>query len=201
MEATNRPITSGYQTRLSTAIHDLIDRANWPAQEYCKLEDLPQHPQALTFSVNEGDSVLVAHCTPVPGTAAADLAALKAALQRDGYATWHLDDVAIDQFLSACATASGPLAMPIGERRNASYQLEVADDLLSVWLTLIPAQGGKPIGVEVRDDLRDQGICYGILDNELTAALAAGECHRRMIARGDPPVPGQPGWFDILFES
>lgn len=159
-----------------------------------------QHNSPINFSVDDDGGLLRATFTPGHGNQA-DIAQFKQSVQLAGYAEWLLDDVAINQFLTACAHAVEPVSANVGERRDASYQLEVADDLLNAWLTMTPARGGRKIGVEVRDELRDRGICHGILEAALSQALERGDCHRVLIARGEPPVEGRPGWFDTLFDG
>ena len=163
--------------------------------------DDSQQPTAFTFELNRESGALRAQFDPEGMTERPDISSLKLALQKYGYGEFYLDDQAINQLLLNCSTAVNVVEMDIGERRDASFSLEVAEDLMSAWLTLSPAQGGKTVEVEVYDELRDQGICYGILKNELAAALEQGWCERLLIARGEPPQTGTPAWFDVLFRK
>lgn len=160
-----------------------------------------QHPTPFTFDLNSENGVLRAQYNPENTDQTPDIALLNQALQTAGYAEFYLDDRAVNQFILECAKAGSLVEMDIGERRDASFSLKLSEDLMSAWLTLKPAQGGRPIGVEVQDELRDQGICYGILKEELNAALGQGVCDRLLIARGDPPQNGTPAWFDVLFNQ
>lgn len=163
--------------------------------------DNPQHSLLFTFDLNAESGVLRAQYNPKNSTQVPDIAQLTEALHTEGYAEFYLDDRAVNQFIQDCAKAQSQVEMAIGERRNASFILKLSEDLMSAWLTVSPAQGGRPIGVEVQDELRDQGICYGIFKEELGAALAQGWCDRLLIARGDPPESGTPAWFDVLFNQ
>ena len=154
---------------------------------------------AIILEVLEDGGILRARFDPSVSTTVADIALLKQALQRDGYDSFHLDELSVEQFLLRCASSTDTVEMEIGERRSASYALEVADDLMSAWLTLTAAEGGNPIGVEVHDALRDQGITCGILHKELNDALARGWCDRLLVAAGERPRLGTPACFDVLF--
>ena len=163
--------------------------------------DNPQHPLLFAFDLDSESGVLRAHYNPQGSLQVPDIAQFNQALQAEGYAAFYLDDRAVNDFMQECAKAQSLVDMAVGERRNASFTLKLSEDLMSAWLTLKPAQGGRAIGVEVQDELRDQGICYGILKDELDAALAQGHCDRLLIARGEPAQSGTPAWFDVLFDQ
>ena len=160
-----------------------------------------QHPSQFAFYLNEENGILRAHFILTANCPAPDIATFMQALHESGYAEFHLDDLAVHRFIQESAKGTGPVEMDIGERRNAHFTLKISDDMMYAWLTLTPPQGGKPIGVEVQDEIRDQGICYGILKDELNAALSAGICDKLLIARGEPAQNGKPAWFDVLFSQ
>lgn len=163
------------------------------------MKESHQQVQPFHLEVIPDSGILRASFDPALNHPAPDLAVLKEVLETLGYIEYSLDDPAIDRFLQNCAQAQTLVSADIGERRNASFLLEIADDLMSAWLTLTPAQGGSPIGVQVHDELRDRGITFGIVHAELNAALTRGWCDHLLIAQGEPTTPGTLGHFEVLF--
>ncbi len=156
-------------------------------------------PPLLTLELVQDGAVLQATFVPEPDAIALDLPYLNEALTAQGYASYHFFDQSLEQFIESCQLAQEPVTMALGERRDGTFALEISDDLMSAWLTLTPPQGGRPVSVEVSDELRDQGINFGIRHAVLDNALATGSCERLLIAQGAPPQNGTPGYFDVLF--
>lgn len=128
-----------------------------------------------------------------------DQAAVAAALQRSGHGACHVDDNLLSDALRRVREdPATPLTAVVGEQRDGSYQLVVSDDLMQVWLTLVPPCGGKAVGAEVQDELRRRGIVHGVLAGRLQAALIDGKCDMLLIAQGQPPEDGVPARFENL---
>lgn len=155
--------------------------------------------KALTILVAEENGDLKARFDPTVGLAPPDLVALHERLMLDGCSECLLDQQAIDEFLALCATTAKVLERKIGQRRDGSFVLEVERDLMSVYLTLVPPQGGKPAGPAVIDALREKGVVFGIHHAVLDEALAAGQCKNLLIAEGIPDEDGTPVRFERLF--
>ena len=155
--------------------------------------------QPLSLTLDKASGKLRAQFDPQGSLVAPDLPLLRQSLQDQGFAEFHLDEKALIGFIDACREAKELVLSDIGERRDASFALELSKDLMSAWLTLHPAQGGKPIGSTVNAALREQGVVHGILHKDLDAALAAGFCDHLLIAKGEPEQQGIPGRFDALF--
>lgn len=134
-----------------------------------------------------------------PGNGASpDLPSLRQALADAGFAGLYINESALEECVRRCADMAEPFTLPVGERRDARYELQIAEDLMSVLLTLIPALGGQPVGAEVMDELRERGVVFGLLNSRLQAALVTGECDSLLIAQGQVPEDGEPGHFDSL---
>lgn len=88
------------------------------------------------------------------------------------------------------------------EYRDASVEVIVADDKMSVSLMLHePAGGGADIELlEVLDTLKARGIAYGI-DHKKLESIVEGKQYRQLfvIARGTPAVNGQDGRIKDYF--
>lgn len=134
-----------------------------------------------------------------PGAdASIDMAALREALREQGFAELFIREEALLEAVQRAASSDSPFSLPVGERRDGSYMLKVAEDMMAVWLTLVPPFGGKPVGNEVTDELRQRGVVFGVLAGRLQAALLAGQCEDLLIAQGQPPEDGEPARFESL---
>ena len=158
-------------------------------------------PQSLSFSLEEEAGELHARFDPGGILSAPDIDTIRQAVLDGGWRDLYLDREALAQFVLSCRSTSQPLDQIIAMRRDGEFSLSVADDLMAAWLTLIPPQGGQPVGPAVLAALQEQGIVHGLLHSQLDAALAAGQCEHLMIARGDPPLEGTAGSFQNLFEN
>jgi uncharacterized protein (DUF342 family) len=175
-------------------------RRNEPDKESSLMEE--SNLQPLSLSLNEKTGELRARFNPADGVPAPDAAMFAQALSDNGWDHFDLDDKAIDGFISSCRNTDKPLDLVVAVRRNGEFAITIADDLLTAWLTLVPAQGGQPVTASMLDQaLRADGIIYGILRNEIDAALAAGHCERMPIACGEPAQEGTPTRFESLFDK
>ncbi|HEY4318373.1 MAG TPA: FapA family protein [Herbaspirillum sp.] len=186
---------------------------------------------ALVFELDESSGALKATFTPAPALASAaepvaadgpivideaieadaqaggsfieppTTLSCKEAMAEQGYGAFWVDEEALSGFIRTAQQAKEPTTMTIAQRRDGEFSLVIADDLMTATLTLIPPQGGEGKGPAVVDAMREQGIVQGILQSELSAALAAGVCEKLVIARGEWPVEGSPCYFTSLLEG
>lgn len=155
--------------------------------------------ESFSFTLDQESGKLLAQFDPLASAVIPDLPMLMQALQAQGFAAYYLDETELAAFVNAIPKVREALAMEIGERRDATFDLELSDDLMTARLSLHPAQGGKPIGAAVNAALRERGVVHGIMHKELDAALAAGSGAHLLIAKGDPEQQGTPGRFDTLY--
>ncbi|QDZ28816.1 DUF342 domain-containing protein [Noviherbaspirillum sp. UKPF54] len=158
--------------------------------------------QSLLFSLNEEKGELHVWFNPASGEPVPDAVSVRQALSEGGWGGFYLDEKAIDDFVASCRDAKEQVERVIGARRDGEYSLTVDGDLMAAWLTLVPPQGGKAVTREaVDEDLRRQGIIFGILPNQLAEAFTAGYCSRVAIARGIPPQEGIQTHFERLYDK
>lgn len=157
---------------------------------------------SLSFSLEEGSGKLHALFTPAAGAPLIDVALFREALAKAGWDKLHLDEAAIDDFVATCRKSDKPVDKIIGEQRDGEFSLTLDSDLMTAWLTLVPAQGGQPVTLEaVGKALAEQGIVYGIDRPRIEAAFAAGHCERVAIAYGQPAREGEPTQFETLYDK
>lgn len=130
-----------------------------------------------------------------------DDARLRALLHQAGFGRWFLLEEALATLIARCNEGTGECAMPLGERRDGSFQLDVAADGLTAWVDLVPAQGGRELAVEdIVEGLGEAGIGHGIDWTALQPACAAGQAARVLAARGQPAQDGKDARFELLIE-
>ena len=158
--------------------------------------------QGLSFSVNPENGELHAIFQPAGDVSVPDLAQLNAALQKSPYANCHRIELALTDFIAKAQVTSSELSMLIGMRRDAVFQLEVAENLMSAHLTILCAQGGQALQVSnILEALQQKGIIFGILLEPISKAVLAGECDHLLIASGQRMDAGTAGYFDNLLQK
>ncbi len=153
----------------------------------------------LAFRVDSGSGVLWARFDPTGGTPPS-VDEVRKALAEQGHAGCYLDEAAVAGFVGQCATASVAVEGSLGECRDGSFHIEISPDRMSVWLSLVPPQGGKPV-TGVAEALQAQGVSFGLRLAALNTALSIGQCHRELIAQGEAPQPPTPTRFESLLPS
>ncbi|WP_158590480.1 DUF342 domain-containing protein [Noviherbaspirillum cavernae] len=157
--------------------------------------------QPLSLSLDQASGELRVRFNPAAGMPPPDRTGIRQELSSKGWGSFYFDDKAVIEFIGACRTAAEPLEMTIGARRDGEFALKVSEDMLTAWLTLVPACGGEAVTQsELSDALRAEGIVYGIRHDEIKAAFAAGQCERLAIACGEPVVEGEPTRFETLYD-
>jgi uncharacterized protein (DUF342 family) len=159
--------------------------------------DTPE--QGFCFTLDPLNGELHAAYTPAADGRILDLPILQQALQENGYASFHFFDNALATFVARARVAQAPLSMPIGKRHDAEFKIAIAEDKMAAHLTLVRAQGGQALALPaVLEALQRQGIVFGLLQEQIEAALAAGECEHLLIAAGCPAQAGSAGYFENL---
>ncbi|WP_034295288.1 DUF342 domain-containing protein [Herbaspirillum sp. RV1423] len=158
-------------------------------------------PQSLSFNYDRVSGELVAAFTPIEGMQVPNLVILKQMLTDGGFTKLYIDDAALGDFAAKVAGAKEAVSQKIGERRDGEFLLEVSDDLMEAYLTLVPPQGGRARSVEVINEIRAQGITHGIMHEVLRGALSAGHCAKLLVAKGDEPVQGEHARFESLLDE
>ena len=163
------------------------------------MEQSSPQPLSLNFDRVSGD--LVAVYTPIEGMQVPNLMMLKQTLSDGGFTKLAIDDAALSSFAGKLPGAKEAVAEKIGERRDGEYLLEIADDQMGAYLTLVPPQGGRAKAVDVLMEVKAKGITHGIMHEILRGALSLGHCSKLLIAKGDEPIEGQPAQFESLLEK
>src|SRR5450830_63079 len=100
----------------------------------------PTSPQSLSLQFDRVSGELLATMTPQAGVPVVNMILLKQALTDGGFNKLHIDEAALGDFVAKATSAIAPYSQVIGQRRDGEFLLEVADDLMSACLTLVPPQ-------------------------------------------------------------
>jgi uncharacterized protein (DUF342 family) len=153
----------------------------------------------LDFSEAEGR--LIAHAQPDAQRPELDSASLRSLLAQAGYAKWFLFEDALAALATRCNAVHEAFEMPVGERRDGCFTLDVASDSMSAEVTLTPAYGGRDVVPEdIVSALNEAGVVFGIDMPALQQACAAGEAARIVAASAVLPQNGEDARFELLVE-
>lgn len=151
----------------------------------------------LAFS--EDENRLLATIRPPSERPVLDQEALRGLLEQTGYGDFSVSDDALASVVERYNTATPALDLPIGERRDASFTLEIAQDSMHAWVNVVPARGGKPLEPDaIHQALGEAGVTYGIDTAAVNAVCAAGTVERCLVASGVPAVNGENARFELL---
>ncbi|MRR36583.1 DUF342 domain-containing protein, partial [bacterium] len=150
----------------------------------------PKSSAGLTFKLAD-DRKLKAIYVPAGEKAPVNLGFLRHALFAAGFADLFIYDHALVELIKRYNSASQEFVYEIGEQRDGTFIIRNTPDNIEAYLTLTRPYGGRPVRLEqVLQTLRERGVVYGVLTDEIEAAVAAGEASDLLIARGIPHEPG-----------
>lgn len=130
------------------------------------------------------------------------LETLQQQLTESPYRDWAIDQQALQQFIAVCKKDSGECQTIIASRRDAEFQITIAEDAMSASLTLLPAQGGQALTANIINQaLRADGAIHGINQDAINQALVAGQCQACLIAEGEAVQAGVAGSWQVLYDE
>lgn len=151
----------------------------------------------LVFRV-DGEALL-AEYTPVANLQPIEITDIRRALFDQGLRGVPLDEDALETVIEKYGKSSQPFSIAIGSCTDAVIEINVEQDKMSAYLTIIPPCGGRPADRDkVLSALRSAGVVEGIMNTEIDAALAAGKADAKLVAQGIPAVNGADSEFQSL---
>jgi uncharacterized protein (DUF342 family) len=151
----------------------------------------------LSFHLEgEDGNALTAVFEPAVNMSPIDAAWVNQMVAAQGLADFFIFADAVDELVTKYNAASDSFTLTIGERRDGTFSIDIAPDLMSAFLTIIPPFGGQAVTSEqIYECLRETGIIYGIMDENIAESLAKGHVHNKLIAAGVHPIPGEDTQF------
>ncbi|WP_151703638.1 DUF342 domain-containing protein [Nitrincola alkalilacustris] len=157
---------------------------------------------AVLLTFDPDTQSVLATLEPSPTAHQMDLPSLQALLEAQGYGEFYVSKSGMHELITQ-ANQGKSGSMTIAHRRDAELEWVIKPDKMAVYLTAMPAYGGKKITREwLLEELQEQGIHESCVDlSALDQVLEAGQAERLCVARGIEPVPGQDSQFDGLVEG
>lgn len=152
----------------------------------------------LTFKLSD-DGKLLAAFEPCESKPPVDEAAIKMALAKQGLSNLFLYENSLSNLVQQYNSLNESFVLEIGERRDGTCTINIADDKMTASLTLTPPYGGTPVGLlQIQLVLQEKGVVSGIMKNEIESALKDGYAKERIIAKGLAPERGTDARFQSL---
>ena len=143
----------------------------------------------LTLQLSPDGGTLSATYSPANCIRPFDAQLLRQAVEECG--GLFVSEEKLSDLTKRCGVSPIDFTLPLGERRDATLAINVSDDLMSATMTISKSYGGRRISKEeVLGGLAEHHVVYGILQEEIEAAVEAGSASRLQIAVGVPPEPG-----------
>ena len=155
--------------------------------------------QGLVFA--ERDDKLLAQVQAMADRPPLDESMLRTLLSQAGYGHWFLLDAALATLVARYNSMPTEFEVTVGERRDASFMLDIAKDALCVWANVVPAFGGKALTPDdIARALAESGVTFGIDEAAFQQICDATEPGRVQIAAGVAPVHGEDARFKKLID-
>lgn len=156
--------------------------------------------EGLTFT--QVENRLVAQVAATEGERSPlSYAAMREMIGEAGYGSWMLLNDEVITLVERWQSIPTDFEMPVAEKRDASVQVHLAEDNSVAWISVTPAQGGKPLmRMDVIRALGAVGVTYGIDNAAVLQACKATAPLKITVARKKDAVDGQDAWFKPLVE-
>lgn len=149
----------------------------------------------------EVDGKVMARNQPVEGRPPLDAETLRELLQQAGFGALYFHDDVLATLLAQCNAPPAEFEMPVGERRDAQFTVELAPDDMSALVHMVPAMGGKAVPPdEIVSMLKKNGVVFGISEPAVQLACEATEPGQFVVANGIEPLQGEDTRFEPLVE-
>lgn len=157
---------------------------------------VPGH--GLSFYLdNDGKRLLAEHGTGATRQSI-DKHLVTEILAKEGFADLFIIPEALEKMLTCYNSGTG-FTLVLGERRDGSFSVDIAADFMSAHLTVTPAYGGNPVTTgQIYAKLREEGICFGVLEETIHTAVAKGYARKKLLAEGLQPAQGDDTQFISL---
>ncbi len=127
-----------------------------------------------------------------------DVDSLRKLIEQAGYGSWFLLEDAMAKLLQNYTFPNSELELPLAERRDGSFTLEITPDAMVAWINFVPACGGKAVTIsEMFAALDAAGVSYGVDPLGVEALCSSTAPERRAVAKGEPAENGR----DTIFEQ
>lgn len=155
----------------------------------------PVEGKGLAFALSEDGAHLSVTHTPEEGRASVDVAWVQERIAGQGCEGWAVSEEGMAELLRRYnAAAAEAFTLEIAQKVDGRASVDVAPDSMEAWLTIIPPKGGAAVTREDVDRaLREKNVTFGLLEDAIMDALAAGVADKVAVAQGQPAMDGEDG--------
>lgn len=151
----------------------------------------------LVLSESEGS--LLVSVRPDVSRPQLDAATLRAFLLESGYGDWFLPEDAVATLVERYNATAAVFELPLAERRDGNFSLELSPDGMVAWVSHVPAYGGKRVTPEeVFAALGEAGVTCGFDEQAVTSLCCDTLPGRVAVAKGVAPENGRDTVFELL---
>lgn len=158
---------------------------------------------SLVLMAFDGESRIVSvELEPALEAPTASIESLRAQLVEEGYGEFYTSDEVLRPVVLAANNAQSGVFI-IAEQRDATLELSMSADKLTVHANATRAYGGRALAREwIDNELRALGVpSRCLLSDEIDALVDAGEGHSILIAQAVLPKRGDDAYFEVLVEA
>lgn len=156
----------------------------------------------IAATLIETDGNIFLRGQPNAARPSVDATTLHELLKHSSFSSCAYDETAIATAVEACNTAVAPFAIQIAQRQNAKVEITITSDDMLAELTVTPPRGGNAITLpSLQQALAEFGVTFGIDQQALERACAAGACSHLPIAHGKLPENGTDSSFEELVDQ
>lgn len=162
----------------------------------------PPRVSIIQLSFDSTTGSVSASLTPDAEASVATLESVRQQLEEAGYGRFYTSDEILQTLVRRANDAEAGDYV-IAERRDARLTWRIADDKKAVFLTAVPAYGGKPPErgalLEALQELKVPERC--VLRSALDELVAIGQADNLCVAKALEPVQGEDTRFELLVEA
>ncbi|MCF8199607.1 MAG: FapA family protein [Sulfuritalea sp.] len=123
---------------------------------------------------------------------------LRNLIKQAGYGDWFILEDALDKLVGCYNLPNSEDELPLAERRDGSFTLEIPEDAMFAWVDFAPAYGGRAVThSDIFMALESAGVTYGVDPLAVEALCSSTVAERRAVAKGEPAENGR----DTVFEQ
>ena len=151
------------------------------------------------LSFVETETHLMAVVTPSATRASLDEAVLRELLDEAGYAHWSPAAIDSASLMERYGDPASNCELPLAERCDGAFLIEVASDAMQAWIDVTPANGGQHLDLDaIVLALGEASVTFGIDQSAIKAACSAKSEERFLVASGQAAQNGENARFELL---
>jgi len=165
----------------------------------------PAQPEPMDGKVDaklndSGDEILIKVEPPMGRGKKAQIKDVMEAIKEAGAGKFYLDIEKIESMLESFRHRD---FVPVGEKRDGAFQINVSKDSTEASINISPPFGGKPVTFDdVMEYLALEGIDFGVKEDVIKKAIKDEVYNENIvIAVGEQPADGEDGSIDYYFDT